>query len=74
MAERDPEVIKQEIAEARDRLASTVDVLAERANPQRLADDLKSTALRFLNQPAVKAAIVGVGALTVVIVVRAIRR
>jgi hypothetical protein len=74
VAERDPEVIKQEIAAARDQLASTVDILAERANPQRLADDLKSTALRFLNQPAVKATIVGVGALTVVIVIKAIRR
>ena len=74
MAERDPEVIKQEIAAARDRLASTVDILAERANPQRVADDLKSTALRFLDQPAVKATIAGVGALTVIIVIRAIRR
>lgn len=74
MAERDPEVIKQEIAAARDQLASTVDILAERANPQRLAEDLKSTALRFLNKPAVKATIVGVGALTVVTVIKAIRR
>lgn len=74
MAERDPEVIKQEIAAARDQLASTVDILAQRANPQRVADDVKAAALRFLNQPAVKAAIAGVGALTVVVVVRAIRR
>ncbi|MBU3749200.1 MAG: DUF3618 domain-containing protein [Mycobacterium sp.] len=74
MAERDPEVIKQEIAAARDRLAVTVDALAERANPQRLADDVKSTALGFLNQPKVKAALVGLGALTVVVVIRSIRR
>lgn len=74
MAERDPEVIKQEIAAARDQLASTVDSLAERANPQRLADDVKTTVLRFLKQPAVAAALAGVGALTVVVVVRAIRR
>lgn len=74
MAERDPEVIKAEIAAARDRLAVTVDSLAERANPQRVADDLKSTALEFLNQPKVKAALAGVGALTVVVVIRAIRR
>jgi len=74
VAERDPDVIKQEIAQARDRLASTVDLLAERANPQRLADDLKSTAIRFLKQPAVAATLAGIGAVTVVIIVRGIRR
>ena len=74
MAERDPEVIKQEIAAARDRLALTVDSLAERANPQRVADDLKSTALEFLNQPKVKAALVGVGVLVFIGIVRSIRR
>ena len=74
MAERDPEVIKAEIAAARDRLALTVDTLAERANPQRLADDAKATALDFLNQPKVKAVLVGVGALVLIGVIRAIRR
>jgi hypothetical protein len=73
VAERDPEVIKAEIAAARDRLALTVDSLAERANPQRVADDLKSTALDFLNQPKVKAALVGVGVLVFIGLVRAIR-
>ena len=74
MAERDPEVIKQEIAAARDRLASTVDILAERANPQRVADDLKATVLRFIKQPPVAAALAGLGLITVVVVVRGIRR
>jgi hypothetical protein len=74
VAERDPEVIKQEIATARDRLASTVDILAERANPQRLADDVKTSVLRFLKQPAVAATLAGVGVLTVVVVIRGIRR
>lgn len=74
MVDRDPEVIKAEIAEARDRLAVTVDSLAERANPQRVADDLKSAVLRFVKQPAVAAALAGVGAITVVIVVRSFRR
>lgn len=72
--ERDPEVIKQDIAQARDRLALTVDSLTERANPQRLADDLKSAVLAFLKKPAVVATLAGVGAVTVVIVVRRIRR
>ena len=42
MADRDPDTIKQEIDQARDQLASTVDSLAERANPRRIADDLKA--------------------------------
>jgi len=74
VADRDPEVIKQEIAEARDRLSVTVDSLAERANPQRLADDLKSSVLRFLKKPAVAATLAGLGAVTVIVVVRSIRR
>ena len=74
MAERDPEVIKAEIAAARDRLALTVDTLAERANPQRVAEDAKATALEFLNQPKVKAALVGVGALILIGFIRSIRR
>lgn len=73
MADRDPEVIKQEIAAARSQLASTVDSLAERANPQRVADDLKSALLRFLKKPAVAATLAGVGVVTVVVVVRVIR-
>jgi len=39
VADRDPEVIKAEIDDARERLAATVDTLAERANPQRIAND-----------------------------------
>ena len=73
MVDRDPELIKQDIAAARDRLALTVDSLAEKANPQRLADDVKSAVLRFLKKPAVTATLMGVGAVTVVIMVRGIR-
>lgn len=74
MVERDPELIKQDIAQARDRLALTVDSLAERANPQRLADDMKSAVLRFIKKPAVAATLAGIGAVTVIVVVRSIRR
>ena len=61
VVDRDPELIKQDIAAARDRLALTVDTLAERANPQRLADDFKTSVRRFVRQQAVTAALVGVG-------------
>ncbi|MCV7345925.1 DUF3618 domain-containing protein [Mycolicibacterium rhodesiae] len=73
MADRDPEVIKAEIDQARDRLAVTVDSLAERANPQRIADDVKAAVLRFVKKPPVAAALAGVSVVTVVLVVRRIR-
>jgi hypothetical protein len=73
VAERDPEVIKAEIDQARDRLALTVDSLAERANPQRIADDVKSALLNFVKRPPVAAALAGVSVVTVVLVIRRIR-
>ncbi|WP_153301940.1 DUF3618 domain-containing protein, partial [Mycobacterium tuberculosis] len=42
MVDRDPNTIKQEIDQTRDQLAATIDSLAERANPRRLADDAKT--------------------------------
>ncbi|WP_099024673.1 DUF3618 domain-containing protein [Mycolicibacterium palauense] len=74
MADRDPDTIKQDIDAARDRLAATVDTLAERANPQRIAEDLKTRAVNFLTQPAVIAALAGVSVVTVVVVIRRARR
>ena len=73
MADRDPEVIKAEIDQARDRLAVTVDSLAVRANPQRIADDVKSAILNFVKRPPVAAALAGVSVVTVVLVIRRIR-
>lgn len=74
VVDRDPELIKQDIAAARDQLALTVDTLAERANPQRLADDVKTSVLRFVHKPAVTATLVGAGALTLLVMLRGIRR
>ena len=73
MADRDPEDIKQEIDRARDQLAATVDSLTERANPRRLANDIKVAAVAFLKKPPVTFALIGAGTLTVVLVVRRIR-
>ena len=73
MADRDPEAIKQDIDVARDQLAATVDSLAERANPRRLADDLKARVIEFVRKPAVTASLAGVGALVVVVVVHRVR-
>ncbi|SOJ56328.1 hypothetical protein MSIMFB_03806 [Mycobacterium simulans] len=73
MADRDPDTIKQEIDLARDRLAATVDSLAERANPRRLADDVKARVIEFVRKPAVTVSLAGVGAVVVVVVVHRIR-
>jgi len=74
VADRDPDTIKQEIDEARDQLALTVDSLAARANPSRLADDLKAGVIRFVKQPPVAISLAGVGVLVLVITVRRLRR
>jgi hypothetical protein len=74
VADRDPDVIKQEIDAARDQLASTVDSLAVRANPRRIADDIKSSVVAFVKKPAVTVSLAGLGVVTVVLVIRRIRQ
>lgn len=73
MANRDPDTIKQEINHARDQLASTVDSLAERANPHRIADDVKARMIGFVKKPVVTVSLVGLGALAVVLMIRKIK-
>ena len=73
MADRDPDTIKHEIDLARDQLAATVDSLAERANPRRLADDLKARAVEFVKKPVVIVSLIGISSVVVVVVVRRIR-
>jgi hypothetical protein len=74
VADRDPDTIKRDIDQARDQLAATVDTLAVRANPQRIANDIKAGVVRFLKKPAVAASLAGVGAVVVVVVIRRVRR
>ena len=74
MADRDPDTIKQEIDQARDQLALTVDSLAERANPRRLADDLKAGLMAFVRKPPVAISLAGVGTIVIVVVLRRIKR
>jgi hypothetical protein len=74
VADRDPETIRQDIDAARDQLALTVDNLAERANPRRIADDVKSGVLRFVKKPPVAISLAGVGVVLVVLFVRKLRR
>ena len=73
MADRDPDAIKRDIDQARNQLATTVDSLAERANPRRIAEDAKTRVIAFVKKPAVAVSLAGIGALAVVVVVRRIR-
>ena len=54
-------------------MALTVDALAERANPQRLADDAKAKAIAIASKPAVIASFAGLGVVVLVVVIRKIR-
>jgi hypothetical protein len=74
VADRDPDTIKQEIDEARDRLAATVDTLAQRANPRKIADDAKSKAIAFIQKPVVMISLAGVGVVGVIVLIRRVRR
>ena len=74
VADRDPDTIKQDIDQARDQLASTVDSLAERANPRRIADDVKAGVVRFVKKPPVAVSLAGSAAVLVVLFVRKLRR
>ncbi|WP_067836372.1 DUF3618 domain-containing protein [Nocardia lijiangensis] len=62
---KDTERIEREIEAARTRLASTLDEIAVRADPQRIADDTKSLVVAKLNEPKVKYSLIGAGALVV---------
>lgn len=74
MADRDPETIKQEIDQARDQLAVTVDSLADRANPRRIADDVKAGLVRLVKKPAVAMSLAGLGAVLVALFIRKLRQ
>lgn len=73
MADRNPDTIKREIDQARNDLASTVDLLAERANPHRLVHDVKMRVADFLKQPTVVVTLAGAGTVLVFVAIRKIR-
>lgn len=71
---RDTERIEAEIDAARTRLASTLDELAVRADPQRIASDTKQIVLAKLNEPKVKYSLIGAAAVVVGLVLLKIFR
>ncbi|WP_394613405.1 DUF3618 domain-containing protein [Lentzea sp. JNUCC 0626] len=71
---RDPDTIQREIEQARAALAATLDELSERANPQKLVEQGKSSVLDVLNQPKVKYTLIAVGAVVGFALVRKLFR
>ncbi|WP_019203683.1 DUF3618 domain-containing protein [Tsukamurella sp. 1534] len=62
---RDTESIERDIERAREQLAATLDQLGERANPQKLAEQAKTSVVATLTKPPVLAAGAAVAALGV---------
>jgi hypothetical protein len=71
---RDPDTIEREIENARNALASTLDQLGTKANPQRLATAAKTSVTAKLNEPKVKFTLIGVGALIGALLLRKLLR
>jgi hypothetical protein len=71
---RDPDTIQREIEQARDALASTLDRLSTQANPKRLVEDARQTAVSKLNDPKIKYPLIGVVALIVLLMLRKLFR
>ncbi|GAA3574786.1 DUF3618 domain-containing protein [Amycolatopsis ultiminotia] len=71
---RDPETIEREIEQARTALATTLDQLGTKANPQKLATAAKDGVRAKLDDPKIKYPLIGVGALVVALLVRKLFR
>ena len=67
---RDPDTIQREIDKARNSLADSLDALGERANPKRLVDSGKASVQSKLADPKVRYALMAVGTLIALAVLR----
>jgi hypothetical protein len=71
---RDPETIQREIEKTREALADSLDVLSERANPKKFVDAGKKTIMDKLNEPKIRYALIAVGAIVGLAVLRKLFR
>ncbi len=71
---RDPDQIQREIEATRTQLAGTLDELAERVSPKRLAGQARDRAVEFFQTPAGMAVVGGVTLLIALGVARRARR
>jgi hypothetical protein len=74
VAERDAEQIQRDIEKARVTLATSVDQIANRTNPKRMAENAKTSLKQKARTPQGKAVIGGAGALVVLLIIRRVRR
>jgi len=74
VAEREAAEIRVELEQARDRLATSVDQLADRLAPKRLADEAKANVMAKASSPVGIAVLSGAGLLLTLLVVRNLRR
>ncbi|MEO6701884.1 MAG: DUF3618 domain-containing protein [Jatrophihabitantaceae bacterium] len=72
--QREAAEIRAEIESARDKLAVSVDQLADRLAPAKLVDDAKTNLKQKAMSPAGKAVLGGTGLLLTLMVVRNLRR
>ncbi|NMH99606.1 DUF3618 domain-containing protein [Pseudonocardia acidicola] len=71
---RDPETIQHEIERTRDELASSLDALADRANPKHLVDQGKEQLQAKLADPRIKYALIAVGSIVALAILRKLFR
>lgn len=71
---RSPDEVQAEIERARHQLANTLDQLAQRTSPRRLAGDARTKVLETLQTPAGKAVVGAVGGAVVLLVALRIRK
>ncbi|WP_181783259.1 DUF3618 domain-containing protein [Pseudonocardia pini] len=67
---RDPENIENEIEKTRDALAASLDALTDRANPKRFVDTGKQQVQAKLADPKIRYALIGVGAVLALAVLK----
>ncbi|WP_257160260.1 DUF3618 domain-containing protein [Corynebacterium cystitidis] len=65
---RDINDIERDIQHTREKLASTLDELANRTKPQNLVDDAKAQATDKLNDPTVQKVLIGAGVAVVALI------
>ena len=71
---RDPDTIQREIEQAREALAGTLDALTQKAHPKRLVEGGKQSVQDKLADPKVKYALIAVGGLVALLVLRKLFR
>ncbi|WP_017976266.1 DUF3618 domain-containing protein [Actinopolyspora halophila] len=71
---RDPDAIQRDIEKAREALASSLDELETKANPTRAVEAGKAGLQEKLEDPRVRYALIGVGTLAAVLVLRKLLR